>query len=650
MGKVFLSIYIFLVFLYFELILNVSLFNSLPNILYITLFSLFNTLFLFFISSFLNTKHKKIFMYSLISLVTIFFIIQLIYFGVYESVLSIYSILNGGQVFQFIDIIFKTIFKNIFIIISLFIPLGAFFILNKQSLFDYKQLSLNKKIILSVIIIFIYSFNLFSFNFENKSNIYSAYNLYYKTQSPTASVKKLGFVTTLRLDLQRLIFGFTESSIIPTKPNEKELQTPDGNQFNDELTISYNKIEIDFDQLIKNSKDDTIKNIHNYFNSQSPTAKHEYTGIFKNKNLIVILGESFSNIAINKDITPTLYKLYNQGFQFDNFYTPLFPVSTADGEYITATSLIPKEGIWSLKESSNNYFPYSYPNVFGKLGYSSWAYHNHRGTYYNRDQFIKSQGYDTYKACNMGLNINCRVWPESDLEMMQASIKDYINEDKFITYYITVSGHLNYTRVGNMMVSKNWNKVKDLNMSNLAKGYLAAHIELDKAIEYLIEQLEMHNKLDDTVIVISGDHYPYGLELEHINELSNYTRDDNFDKHHMPLLIWNSEMEKSIKVNKYGSSLDVLPTVLNLFGVDYDSRLLLGKDILSDTDPLVIFSNRSFITDKGRYNSLTKKFETNFEVSKQYVDNLNIDIYNKYQISRLILERDYYNIIRKEIK
>jgi len=105
-------------------------------------------------------------------------------------------------------------------------------------------------------------------------------------------------------------------------------------------------------------------------------------------------------------------------------------------------------------------------------------------------------------------------------------------------------------------------------------------------------------------------------------------------------------MKEPIKVEKIGSSLDILPTVLNLFGIEYDSRLLMGKDILSDSEPLVIFSDRSFITDKGRYNAIKGEFIPNKEeVEEDYVEKINAEIYQKYLMSRLILENDYYRIV-----
>jgi phosphoglycerol transferase MdoB-like AlkP superfamily enzyme len=116
----------------------------------------------------------------------------------------------------------------------------------------------------------------------------------------------------------------------------------------------------------------------------------------------------------------------------------------------------------------------------------------------------------------------------------------------------------------------------------------------------------------------------------------------------MPFLFWNSTLEKPIKVTKYGSSLDVLPTILNLFGIDYDSRLLMGTDILSNSEGLVIFSNRSFITKEGQFNSITKKFTGN-QVADDYVENINFEIFNKYKYSRLVLEKDYYRKLYTEL-
>ena len=246
----------------------------------------------------------------------------------------------------------------------------------------------------------------------------------------------------------------------------------------------------------------------------------------------------------------------------------------------------------------------------------------------------------------MGLNINCNMWPESDIEMINASVSDYINSDKlFMTYYMTVSGHLDYTREGNSIVSKNWKKVESLSYSDKAKAYLATQIELDRALEILINKLEESGKLDDTVIVLLADHYPYGLSLDEINELSNYKRDGLFEINHNSLVIYNSNM-KSIKVDKVGMPIDVLPTIYNLFGIDYDSRLLAGTDLFSSSEGMVILDNLSWITDKGRYNSLTNKYTG--DITTEYIDNINNIIQNKIIFSKNMLMYDGYKYIKEK--
>jgi phosphoglycerol transferase MdoB-like AlkP superfamily enzyme len=199
------------------------------------------------------------------------------------------------------------------------------------------------------------------------------------------------------------------------------------------------------------------------------------------------------------------------------------------------------------------------------------------------------------------------------------------------------------------MAVKNWSAVKNLSYSTAIKAYMACNIELDKALAQLIQYLSDKGILDNTVIEISGDHYPYGLTLDEMNEKSDFVRDDNFDKHKSSLVIWSSSMKEPINVDKLSSSIDILPTLLNLFGVEYDSRLLMGRDILSDADPVVIFSNRSFITDKGRYNAITSKFTSKdgSTVNQEYISQISKFVYDRFYLSRLILEQDYYRRVFK---
>ena len=249
-------------------------------------------------------------------------------------------------------------------------------------------------------------------------------------------------------------------------------------------------------------------------------------------------------------------------------------------------------------------------------------------------------------ACGNGLEkikgMNCKKWPQSDLEMINATFDMYSSYEQFMTYYMTISGHLEYNFMGNNMSYKNKDAVKDLPYSEAIKAYIAAQIELDKALEELLNKLEEKGILDDTVIVLSADHYPYGLTTNQMKEIMNI-EDEKFDIHKNNLIIYNSKLTKTVEVNKLGESLDILPTVLNLFGIEYDSRILMGTDLLSDNDGLVIFNDRSWITEKGKYNAATKKFTAyTDDIEDNYVKTINQIVYNKYVISKNILDTDYY--------
>lgn len=636
-------ILITIIVIYEEFLFSYLVFNNISNVFYKIIFSLVFSIIIHLIISSVNEKFGKILRNIIIVFLTCLFASQFVYYQIYKSIISIYSFSNGGQVLQFwktiLDVMKENWNKILLILYPNIIMWGAY----KTNIFNVEKISKMQIAKGFACIAILQVISLLSMNLIKDDDIYSVKNLYNQSNAPTLMVEKMGVITTMRLDMQRLVTNTDDIALLAISNNFEEVES--------EKISEYNMIDIDWDNIIQSENDETIKSMHEYFSVQEPTKKNEYTGMFEGKNVIVFVAEAFDEVAIDENITPTLYKLYSQGFQFNNFYTPLFPVSTADGEYISDTSLIPKENVWSISKISGNYMPYSYANVFESLGYTSHAYHDHSATYYDRDEYLKGMGYDSYLARGTGLEerMDCSHWPNSDLDMINATVDDYINDDKFLAYYMTVSGHLEYNIGGNYIANKNWDMVKDLPYSDKAKCYMATQIELDRAVEQLIKRLEEAGRLDDTVIIISGDHYPYGLTLDELNELSDYEKDDNFEKHRMPFLIWNSEMEEPVKIDKIGSSLDVLPTVLNLYGVEYDSRLLMGTDLLSDSEGLVIFSNRSFITDKGRYNALTKIFEGE-DVEEDYVSNISKIIYNKYQMSRLILENDYYRILFKYIK
>ena len=595
------------------------------SIPFIVIFSTITTLF--------NEKVNRVLNIILVSALTLVTLAQIVYYNFYDSIFSFFSLTTGtGQVMQFWQMIIDVILRICYIFVIILVPYILYLVFNKK--FNYKRP--NKTLIISEVLSFILSFTgiFLVVKFDNKG-IYSLRRLLFSTHAPMLTIDKTGLLTMESIDVYRYVFGFEEEIYIEEK-EEPVIK---------EETKEYNICNIDFDKLISETNDKNLISMHKYFKSVEPTEKNKYTGLFKGKNLIFITAEAFDTIAIDKDITPTLYKMANNSFVFNNYYQPLYPVSTSDGEYMNLISLIPKEGVWSFRKTSKLSMPLGIGNMFKKEGYNAYAFHNHTYKYYERNKSHPNIGFNYY-GCGNGLEkkMNCKRWPNSDLEMIEASFDYFLKDDKpFLTYYMTVSGHLNYNFYGNNMASRNRKAVKNLKYSDAIKAYYATQIELDKALEKLLKTLDEKNLLEDTLIVLGPDHFPYGLTTKEMNEVSKTDRGDKFENYHTTLIMYNPSIERT-EINKVVSGLDLLPTIYNLYGIDYDSRLLMGRDIFSDSEGLAILSDRSWITNKGTYNSVSKKFTstTDEEVSKEYIDEINSIVYQKFSMSSLILDYDYY--------
>lgn len=628
--------------IYLEIIYKFFIMKDLltTNTFSVVLFSIPWIIIFTIITSIFNEKVNKILTIVFSFLIVLITLAQIVYYNFYNSMFSFLSLTTGtGQVMQFYVMIASVIARIWYIFAIILIPYILFLIF-KNKLFNFKKNNL--KFLISYLLIFILSFlGIVLVINKNNEGFYSLKRLIFKTHAPMLTIDKTGLFTMEMIDIERYIFGFNEEIYSEQiNVNNEEEKVP-------EAKIEYNTTDIDFDKLINDETDDKIKSMHVYFKNTVPSNKNEYTGMFKDKNLIFITAEAFDTIAIDEKLTPTLYKIANNSFIFKNYYQPLYPVSTSDGEYMNLNSLIPKEGVWSFKQTSKISMPYGIGNMFNKEGYVSYGFHNHNYNYYDRQKSHKNIGLKYY-GCGNGLEkkMNCKHWPNSDKEMIDATTSYYIDKDKFMTYYMTVSGHLNYNFSGNNMAYRNKNKVKNLKYSTAIKAYLATQIELDKSIEKLLQVLEEKGKLNDTLIVIAPDHYPYGLTTKQMNEISTIDRNDKFEKFHTTLIMYNPNIEK-IVVDKVISSLDILPTIYNLYGLTFDSRLLMGRDIFSNNEHIVILSDRSWITDKGKYNSVTKEFTstTNEEIEEDYIDRINMIVNQRYGMSSLIIDNNYYKKI-----
>ena len=284
-------------------------------------------------------------------------------------------------------------------------------------------------------------------------------------------------------------------------------------------------------------------------------------------------------------------------------------------------------------------------------------------SYYDRYRSHPNLGYD-FKAIKLGKGLSEEewgsqlftvetpdAWPGSDYEMMVGTIGEYINDERFHVYYMTVSGHMNYDFSGNRMSSWHKDDVAGLDMSENARAYIACNMELDKGLAYLLDQLEQAGKLENTVICLSADHYPYGMTEEQYEELAGKDLSQDLDLYRNSLILWNAGMEEPVYVDKACCSVDILPTLLNLFGFDFDSRMYAGRDIFSDAEGLVIFKDKSFVSDTVAYDrkqkTTTWKKELTPEEQEAYMAAARQDVKDRYQFSAYILRNDYYSRIQE---
>ena len=589
-------VYYGFLFLYEEILYKLVL--QLPLNVSVIFFSLTIGLFAGYLSQFIP-KRINYFIFNIINL------LLCIYYGTALIVKKVFGIVIVPSTFTmykqvtsgaFKTLFFETITSNILIIILILLPFIVGLFLNRY---------LSNKPKFTYILVVVIPFILFLLCSDSLDTFYSN----------KSDVNKLGVCSSIFMDGD---LGL-----------ESEEQTEQ--VVNEEVAVTYKPriSDIDFDSL--ESDNQAINDLNNYIKNQVPTYTNEYTGMFKGKNLIYIMAESFDGYFVDKELTPTLYKMIHDGFYFKNYYTPT-NLSTIGGEFSLLTGLLPDLAVlnnqWNGNYNNNghhNYYPYGLGNLFKNLGYDVYAYHDYFYNFQNRDYYLKDLGFDNYKACGNGMEtrMDCSIFPASDDEMINGSIDDYINSDKFMVYYVTVSGHAKWGFGYNAMAEKNKGLVRDLNYSETVRAYISANLELEKAMTTLLDKLSAAGKLEDTEIVMASDHHPYFMEDEQMEELAGKEL-DKYSLYKNDLIIYNPSVE-DVTVDKICNTIDVLPTVLNLFGIEYDSRLIVGKDILSDSDGMAIFADYSWLTDNDN-------------------DYSNV-VNNKYLVSKNIMVYDYYRYL-----
>ena len=569
--------------------------------------------------------------------------------------MSFNTVSQAGAVKDYIKDFLKSM-KGIYLCIFIpFIIMLVYFIINnvknKNNSKDFKlkkTYTYEYQIITIIMLIFIVLFSYsYYYTLDDKYNsdklqAFNLKDLFLTASNPTLCVKDFGIISYGLIDAKTKLIGSNENELIFA--------------YNDEIIEKDNTRDIDdtvWKDIIENETNNTLNNLNKYFISQNISDKNEHTGLFKDKNLIIIMMESVNDIIINSKYYPNFDYLLNHSYYFENNYSPRNSCATGNNEFSTLTSLYSIYNNCTANIYQDNTYFESMFNLFNNGGYTTNSFHNYNNNYYYRTVIHPNMGSMNYYDAN-SLNIDYSTvygkWA-SDEDLMQKYLEtlDSQNLQKFMSYIITVTSHQPYSissSYGDMYLDL----FTDEDYSMDIKRYMSKLKVLDNALGILIEGLKERKILDDTVIILFGDHYPYGITLDHLNEVldRNLT---NYENEKVLLLIFNSKLEKTT-ISSYTSYINLLPTIANLFDLDYDPRLYQGEDLFSsDYNNIVVFYDMSWKNDLAYYNAASGKitYYTDFTYTDEEIKKINEMIYNKINTSSLAIKNNYFAYLKEKI-
>ena len=384
---------------------------------------------------------------------------------------------------------------------------------------------------------------------------------------------------------------------------------------------------------------------------------NKYTGIFKNKNLIFVQLEGIDDWLLTEKDMPTLYGMLNNSFVFQNHYSYYNGGgSTFNSEFAVNTGFItPLSYTQNAYSFNKNSFPYSMANMFKNQDYVVNAFHMNSGEYYSRQTNYTNWGYDKYYGL---LDIN--DYKDKSYTLDRELINDitfqekmFPKDSKFVDYIITYSNHLPFTNtkgVCKLLYDMEMDLDDTVDMGEESSSTFVqlteeecirkqAH-ETDYMMELLLKKLTELNLIDDTVIVVFTDHYLYTVEDKTI--LDKYKNTSNNLINKTPFFIWQNNMKRT-NIKEVTSQLNILPTTLNLFGINYNPNYYIGSDALSQNyKGIVFFSDYSWYD--GNIYVENGVIANNKSSSQEYLDEKNYYIHYLTKKNDLALK---YNVFKK---
>lgn len=493
----------------------------------------------------------------------------------------------------------------------------------------------------------VYTFTLVNKSMQNELQPVPNKSLIKNPENSNLAVSQMGVNVFFWADIRSMIFPSNGELIDYTVSHKNGHAT-------NTITDYTRKIDdTAWNKVIENEKNSNFKTLNNYFINREITPKNDHTGIFKGKNLVVVLMESVNMIAIDEEDYPTLYKMWNEGISFRNNYSPRNNCSTGNNEFTSMTSLFTINNTCTANTYMRNKYFEAIFNMYRNEGYKTSSYHGYTEHFYYRGTIHPNMGSEKYYGVeDLGMDYTNEygVWT-SDVDLVKAAAPHFIDEDKFMVYLTSVTTHQTYnihSEYGDMYMSL-WD---DTDYPDMVKRYKSKMKYLDMAMEELLNELDEQGKLEDTVIALFADHYPYGLTNKQINGVLDYDVNVNKEIDRTPMMIYNAGYEGE-KVEKYTTMIDLLPTLMNLFDVNYDPRLYLGHDVFSDYDDMAIFADGSWQDDVGYYNAVSGKFSPLTEDnthSNEEIMSINSSIQTKQKMSALAIKNNYFKYLGEALE
>ncbi len=636
-------------FILFGIEMIFRLISKLPIMSYATLRIFISDLIFSLIINFLSYLPKKRWLKNTISVIFIFIYsiyswLQLGFLNFLGVYISFHTSSQFGAVTDYIYDFLLSMKWNYYLIFIPFIIYIIYLIVIRKS--NYKKFKFNLKSLLvpvSIIVLAILYYLTINLSFMQKAlQVKSNKQLFKDPSVPTIAVNQFGPVVFGILDLKSFIIPVLEDETVfksdntPTKPVSREVSKA-------------------LDEIAASETNKKYTSLNNYFASRNITDFNDYTGVFEGKNVIVVLMESVNNAIINEKYFPNYYNLYTNGWSFANNYSPRNSCATGNNEFSAMTSLYSIYNTCTSNVYKNNTYFEAIFNLFNNKGYRTTSMHDFVEWYYYRKTIHPNMGSNKYynaSALDIDTSSEYGEWP-SDEEFFDKGLDIILNSDDerpFMTWFTTVTSHQPYS-VSSTYGDLYKDYFMDEGYSEYNSRYLSKLKVLDNAIGIMIDKLKEANELDNTVIVLLADHYPYGLSKTNVSNLVTHELDD-YEIERTPFVIYNSTIKPQV-FNQYNSYINLLPTLANLTNLDYDPRLYMGTDLFSeDYVSRVVFADGSWKDENAYYNAA--KSQISYYGDKEYTNEeiiaINDEITLKMEMSTKAIKNDYFTYLDKTIK